>query len=51
MSAKRWVLVVAAGWIAIVSVLHLWLNWRVFDATQPHLGDDARFRVGFLPVT
>lgn len=36
----------AVGWLALVTVLHLWLNMRVFEPRNP---DD--FRVGFIPVT
>jgi hypothetical protein len=51
MTPKRWVLVVVLGWIVLVSILHMWLNWRVFDAAGPGAYAGPRYRVGFLPVT
>ena len=40
---KRWILLAILGWITTITLLHLWLNLRLFDAQG--------FRVGFLPVT
>ena len=51
MSGKRWVLVGVLAWVIAVTVLHLWLNLRVFDPPRLQAQDGPRFRVGFLPVT
>jgi len=50
MSAKHVVLLVVIAWMATVSVLHLWLNVRAFDAPTSGAAG-PRFRVGYLPVT
>jgi hypothetical protein len=40
------------GWLAAVTLLHLWLNVGVFDRRGSPTGPAVRpFRVGFLPVT
>jgi hypothetical protein len=40
------------GWLAVVTLLHLWLNTRVFDGGARSNGHRrAEFRVGFIPVT
>ena len=51
MSSKRMVLAVVPAWLGMVSILHMWLNWRAFDARGPEVHAGPRFRVGFLPVT
>jgi hypothetical protein len=51
MSSQRKVLLVVIGWLAAVTLLHLWLNLHVFDAPRPGAQAGPRFRVGFLPVT
>jgi hypothetical protein len=51
MSSKSRVLLVLVGWVAVISVLHLWLNLGAFDARRPAAHDSLPFRVGFLPVT
>jgi NitT/TauT family transport system substrate-binding protein len=51
MSSKRRVLAIVAAWIGIVSLLNMWLNWRVFDARAPEIHAGRPFQVGFLPVT
>jgi hypothetical protein len=41
-----------AAWLAAVTLLHLWLNTRLFDPASGEPGQGGvRFRVGFLPVT
>lgn len=51
-SAKTRFVLVALGWVLLVTGLHLWLNTKAFDA---HAWGKAHaeepFRVGFLPVT
>lgn len=42
---------VVVAWIGTVSLLNMWLNWRVFDARGPQVHAGRPFRVGFLPVT
>jgi hypothetical protein len=39
-------------WLAVISVLHGWLNLGLFDRTASWgPGGVAAFRVGYLPVT
>jgi hypothetical protein len=52
MSSRLKVLLGVIGWLAVVTLLHLWLNTRVLDfAPAPQGQSEVRFRVGFLPVT
>jgi hypothetical protein len=51
MTPKRWVLLVALAWIVVVSILHMWLNWQIFDSAGPEANTGPHFPVGFLPVT
>ena len=51
MSSKSRVAIALIGWVVTVSVLHLWLNTGVFDATKTGAHHGPPFRVGFLPVT
>lgn len=39
------------GWVAVISLLHAWLNLGAFDRTIRPVGEREPFRVGFLPVT
>lgn len=40
------------GWLATVTMAHLWLNTRLLEfGSYSETRDQARFRVGFLPVT
>jgi NitT/TauT family transport system substrate-binding protein len=40
-----------AAWVAVISVLHQWLNRGAFDRHDSEQETRARIRVGFLPVT
>lgn len=52
MSVQRKVLAVVIGWLAVLTLLHLWLNTDVLNSRSGQLGKSSdRFRVGFLPVT
>jgi len=47
---KVWLLLV--GWVAFVTVMHLWLNTKVLDpGSWGQERAQQQFRVGFLPVT
>lgn len=48
---KRWLVLSALAWIAVVTVLHLWLNLGAFRRRPGQAQDGQEFRVGFLPVT
>ncbi len=52
MSSQLKVLLAVIGWLAVVTLLHLWLNTHVLDfASGQKSQTGARFHVGFLPVT
>ena len=52
MSLRRTVIPGMFVWLAAISLLHGWLNLRLFDRPASRgPGDAAPFRVGFLPVT
>jgi hypothetical protein len=52
MSAPLKALFVVLGWLATVTLLHLWLNTNALDTASARQSQGARrFRVGFLPVT
>jgi hypothetical protein len=52
MTVQRKVLLGVVGWLATVTLLHLWLNVRAFDWSGGRKeADTEEFRVGFLPVT
>ena len=52
MSLLRTVIPGTFVWLAAISLLHGWLNLRLFDRPASRgPGDAAPFRVGFLPVT
>lgn len=52
MTLQRKLVLGVVGWLAAVTLLHLWLNTdllkRAAHRTDP---GSVRFRVGFLPVT
>ena len=48
MSLKRTVVMSAASWIVLISLLHATLNLDVFRKTDHK---ERLFKVGFLPVT
>ena len=55
MSLKRTLFFGAAGWLLLVTVLHLWMNlgvrsWNLF-ASDGEAGRGSGMRIGFLPVT
>jgi hypothetical protein len=49
MSLATRIALAVVGWLAAITLLHLWLNTSVFDG--PRAGSGGRLRVGFLPVT
>lgn len=52
MSAPLRFLLAALGWLATVSLLHLWLNTSAFAPRSAATDQSGQsFRVGFLPVT
>ena len=52
MSMRRTVIPGTFVWLAVISLLHGWLNLGLFDrSTSWGPRGVARFRVGFLPVT
>jgi len=48
MSLKRTLVLSAAAWLAVISVLHAALNLDLFRKTDQK---ERLFKVGFLPVT
>jgi len=48
MSLKRTLVLSAAAWLAVISVLHATLNLDLFRKTDQK---ERLFKVGFLPVT
>ncbi|MEO2093385.1 MAG: hypothetical protein ABGY71_04895 [bacterium] len=52
---KRAIIISAISWLALISVLHIWLNIgfeRLARDFQVNLGNErAELVVGFLPVT
>jgi hypothetical protein len=52
MSVSRYIFIGLISWLALVTLLHLWLNVGVFNVgTSPGTFGRTEFRVGFLPVT
>jgi len=52
MTARLKVSLAVVGWLATVTLLHLWLNLQVWSVGAPRSTPDLkRFRVGFIPVT
>jgi NitT/TauT family transport system substrate-binding protein len=51
MSMRRSLTLGIFGWFAAISLLHAWLNLRLFDKPTRRAGNNEPFRVGFLPVT
>jgi hypothetical protein len=51
MTFGRIVLVGTLLWVALISLLHAWLNWGLFEPAPAQREARAKFRVGFLPVT
>jgi NitT/TauT family transport system substrate-binding protein len=52
MSMRRSVTVGALGWLAVISLLHAWLNMDLLErAPLLKRSASAPFRVGFIPVT
>ncbi len=51
MSLRRSLTLGLFAWVAAISLLHAWLNLGFFDKPTRRGGDQAPFRVGFLPVT
>jgi NitT/TauT family transport system substrate-binding protein len=51
MSLRRSLTLGTIGWVTAISLLHAWLNLRLFDKPTRQAGDQVQFRVGFLPVT
>ena len=52
MSVRRTVVPGTFVWLAVISLLHGWLNLGLFGrSASREPGGAAPFRVGFLPVT
>ena len=51
MSMRRSLTLGLLGWATDISLLHAWLNLRLFDKSTHLAGNEKPFRVGFLPVT
>lgn len=49
MSLKKSLIIYGVLWVALISVLHAWLNLGAFKTQST--ADTGQFRVGFLPVT
>jgi len=48
MSLKKTVGLTGVFWLALITILHAWLNLDLFRRTDASQGT---FKVGFLPVT
>src|SRR5713226_3781666 len=51
MSLRKVLIIIAAGWLLAITVIHGWLNLHLFDTKRAHANDRKQFRIGFLPVT
>jgi hypothetical protein len=52
LSSQLKVLSLIIAWVALVTVMHLWLNTKVFEPSNwGKERAEHQFRVGFLPVT
>jgi hypothetical protein len=52
MSVQRRIVLGVVGWLALATILHLWLNLHAFDfAARSKDSGREQFRVGYLPVT
>lgn len=51
MPMRRTVILSSLGWLTTISLLHGWLNLRLFDRPTIGTAGGKPFRVGFIPVT
>jgi hypothetical protein len=47
---RNFLLLLVAFWIAVITLIHGWLNWGWFR-TRSTITQEESFRIGFLPVT
>lgn len=51
MSLRKTLILIAVGWLALITLIHAWLNLHLFDPKRATARDEKKFRIGFLPVT
>ena len=51
MSLRKTLIIFAIGWLALITLVHAWLNLHLFAPKTAASGDREKFRIGFLPVT
>lgn len=51
MSLRKLLIIVAVGWLVLISLLHAMLNLHLFQAKGTAGTQTKKFRIGFLPVT
>ena len=51
MSLRKTLIIIAVGWLALITLLHATLNLHLFASKRSASADQNNFRIGFLPVT
>jgi NitT/TauT family transport system substrate-binding protein len=51
MSLRKTLILIAVGWLVLITLIHAWLNLHLFAARNATGADQNKFRIGFLPVT
>ena len=51
MSLRKILIIVAVGWLALITLIHAAINLHVFRAKAATVSGQTKFRIGFLPVT
>ncbi len=49
MSFRKTLILIAIGWLALITLVHAWLNLHLFDPKRATASN--KIRIGFLPVT
>src|SRR5438552_5737323 len=51
MSLRKTLIIIAAVWLAFITLLHVAINLHLFGPKRTTASDQKKFRIGFLPVT
>src|SRR3989475_8934980 len=51
MSLRKTLIIIAAVWLAFITLLHMAINLHLFGPKRTTASDQKKFRIGFLPVT
>src|ERR1700694_3127953 len=51
MSLRKTLIIIAIGWLALITLIHASINLHLFRSKPTTVAGQTKFRIGFLPVT